>query len=47
MVTDTAFFRYAQYHTEGDTADRIDYDRTARVVGGLARVIATLAAKDW
>lgn len=46
MVTDTAFFRYAQYHTEGDTADRIDYERTARVVGGLARVIATLAAKD-
>jgi hypothetical protein len=43
MVTDTAFYRYAHYHTGGDTPDRIDYDRTARVVAGLARVIAELA----
>ncbi len=44
MVTDTAFFRYAHYHTEGDTPEKVDYDRTARVVAGLARVIADLAA---
>jgi Zn-dependent M28 family amino/carboxypeptidase len=43
MVTDTAFYRYAHYHTGGDTPDRVDYDRTARVVAGLARVIAELA----
>jgi Zn-dependent M28 family amino/carboxypeptidase len=43
MVTDTALFRYAQYHTPYDTPDKIDYDRTARVVVGLARVLADLA----
>ncbi len=45
MVTDTAFYRYALYHTEGDTPERVDYARTARVVAGLARVIAALAAE--
>lgn len=43
MVTDTALFRYAPYHTPQDTPDKIDYDRTARVVVGLARVVAELA----
>jgi len=43
MVTDTAFYRYAHYHTERDTPDKVDYERTARVVAGLARVIANLA----
>jgi hypothetical protein len=43
MVTDTAFFRYAHYHTEGDTPDKVDYERTARVVAGLAGMIAELA----
>jgi len=43
MVTDTAFFRYDYYHTGGDTPDRIDYERMARVVAGLSRVIAELA----
>lgn len=46
MVTDTALFRYEQYHTGEDTGDRIDYERTARVVTGLARVVAELAAAD-
>jgi Zn-dependent M28 family amino/carboxypeptidase len=44
MVTDTAFYRYAHYHTEGDTPEKVDYERTARVVGGLARVIVDLAS---
>jgi hypothetical protein len=44
MVTDTAFYRYAHYHTEGDTPDKVDYERTARVVAGLAGVIAELAS---
>jgi hypothetical protein len=43
MITDTALFRYAYYHTREDTPDKVDYDRTARVVAGLARVVAELA----
>lgn len=42
MVTDTAPFRYAHYHTAEDTPDKLDYDRTARVVAGLARVVQDL-----
>lgn len=44
MVTDTAPFRYPQYHTPDDTPDRVDYERTARVVLGLRGVIEELAA---
>jgi len=43
MITDTAPFRYPYYHTAEDTPNNIDYDRTARVVSGIARVIAELA----
>ena len=43
MVTDTAFFRYEQYHTRQDTPEKIDYNRLARVTGGMAEVIAELA----
>ena len=32
MVTDTAMFRYPHYHTPEDTIDKIDFERTARVV---------------
>jgi hypothetical protein len=46
MVTDTAFYRYAYYHTEADTPDKVDYGRTARVVAGLAQVISDLAGGD-
>jgi hypothetical protein len=35
MVTDTAPFRYPHYHGPGDTPDRVDYDRAARVVAGV------------
>jgi hypothetical protein len=45
MVTDTAFFRYPYYHSAGDTPDRIDYARMARVVAGLAAVVRELAGK--
>jgi hypothetical protein len=44
MVTDTALFRYGPYHTGEDTPDKVNYDRMARVVAGLDRVIADLAA---
>ena len=44
MVTDTAPFRYPHYHTAEDTPDKIDYERTARVVLGLRAVITDLAS---
>lgn len=44
MVTDTAPFRYPHYHDAGDTPERVDYDRTARVTVGLAGVIQNLCA---
>ena len=43
MVTDTAPFRYPSYHTEEDTPEKVDYDRLARVVGGLEHVVEHLA----
>lgn len=43
MVTDTAPFRYPQYHTAADTPDRVDYDRLARVVSGLRAMLMDLA----
>lgn len=43
MVTDTALFRNPHYHGAGDTPDRLDYPRMARVVSGLAEMIAELA----
>ncbi|MCW3849192.1 M28 family peptidase [Sphingomonas sp. LB-2] len=39
MITDTAPFRYPWYHSTKDTPDKIDYQRLARVVAGLERVI--------
>ena len=43
MATDTAPLRYPHYHTCQDTPDKIDYDRMARVVDGLIKVVETLA----
>jgi len=45
MVTDTAPFRYPHYHRPGDTPDRVDYDRVARVTAGIGRVVEELAAE--
>lgn len=42
MITDTALFRYGSYHTSEDTSDKIDYGRRARVVAGIARVVAEM-----
>ena len=44
MVTDTALFRNPHYHTPGDTADRLDYERMARVTEGLVGVTLDLAS---
>jgi hypothetical protein len=46
MVTDTATFRYPHYHLASDTPDRVDFDRLARVVAGLARVVEELAGGE-
>ena len=43
MITDTAPFRYPYYHDRHDTPDKIDFDRTARVVTGVNQVILKLA----
>lgn len=43
MVTDTALFRYPYYHHPADTPDKVDCERLARVVWGLAKVIEELA----
>ncbi|MDH3228987.1 MAG: M28 family peptidase [Alphaproteobacteria bacterium] len=40
MVTDTAFFRNANYHRPTDTAETLDYQRMAGVVDGLYQVAA-------
>lgn len=43
MVTDTAIFRYPYYHTSGDTSEKIDIEKMARVVEGTRFVVAALA----
>lgn len=45
MVTDTAMFRNARYHGPQDTPETLDYDRMARVVAGLERVVEELAGQ--
>ena len=35
MITDTAFYRNTAYHTDEDTADRLDYQKMAEVADGL------------
>jgi Zn-dependent M28 family amino/carboxypeptidase len=42
MVTDTAIFRNPNYHQPTDKPDTLNYDRMARVVPGLVRVVADL-----
>ncbi len=44
MVTDTAFFRNLDYHTEHDTPERLDYERMARTVDGVLAIVHALAA---
>jgi Zn-dependent M28 family amino/carboxypeptidase len=46
MVTDTAPFRYPHYHEPTDTPDKIDFQRTARVVDGMLSVTRELAESD-
>jgi hypothetical protein len=39
LVTDTAFMRYAHYHTPADTPERLDYERMAALVVALIAVL--------
>jgi len=43
MFTGTATFRNPHYHQATDTPDTLDYERTARVVEGIERVVTDLA----
>jgi Zn-dependent M28 family amino/carboxypeptidase len=42
MITDTAFYRNDNYHTESDTPDTLDYKRMAMVVQGVHAAVAAL-----
>jgi Peptidase family M28 len=43
MITDTALFRNPYYHTFQDTAERLDFNKMARVVEGIRSVVESLA----
>ena len=43
MVTDTALYRYPEYHQATDTPENLNYPAFAKVVGGLAHVTSRLA----
>ncbi len=43
MVTDTAFMRNTNYHTEHDTLEKLDYERMAKVIVGVYEVVLNLA----
>lgn len=45
LVTDTGALRSDNYHKMGDTYDRLNYGRLARVVIGVAHVAETLASR--
>jgi len=39
MISDTAFYRSSNYHTEHDTPDTLDYEKMAKVVEGVYNMI--------
>jgi hypothetical protein len=45
MVTDTAFYRNARYHTAQDRPKTLDYARMAEVVRGLHCAVQALDAR--
>jgi Zn-dependent M28 family amino/carboxypeptidase len=45
MVTDTAFMRNKNYHTEHDTPEKLDYVRMAKVVQAVAAVVIAEATQ--
>ncbi|HEY9420107.1 MAG TPA: M28 family peptidase [Thermoanaerobaculia bacterium] len=45
MITDTAFYRNDNYHSETDTPDTLDYPRMAMVVEGVHGAVLALAGR--
>jgi Zn-dependent M28 family amino/carboxypeptidase len=45
MLTDTAPYRYPYYHTAEDTPEKLDYDRLARAVTGIAAIVNDLGSR--
>ena len=43
MITDTAFYRNRNYHTQHDTPEKLDYKRMAMVVEGVYAAVTDLA----
>ncbi len=43
MITDTSNYRNRNYHNAGDVYRTLDYDRMARLVSGLTKMLETLA----
>ncbi len=43
MITDTAFYRNLNYHTEQDTPEKLDYTRMAMVVEGVFAAVLELS----
>jgi hypothetical protein len=43
MLTDTAFLRYRHYHRPTDTADKLDFERLAKVTSSITRALDRLA----
>ncbi len=46
MVTDTAFYRNPNYHTAGDRADTLDYEKMAEVVRGVYHFLMEQQTSD-
>ncbi|MHC4073420.1 MAG: M28 family peptidase, partial [Planctomycetota bacterium] len=46
MLTDTAPFRYPHYHSQDDTANKVDYESLARVVSGVGTIIEDLSTSQ-
>lgn len=45
MITDTAPFRYPDYHSARDTPDKVDYEKMVYVVKGMQKVIEGLLGR--
>lgn len=43
MITDTAFYRNQNYHTENDKADTLNYQKMAQVIDGVEAAIRLIA----
>jgi hypothetical protein len=39
MITDTALFRYPEYHTPSDLPDKVNYEKLARITLGLEQAL--------